>query len=173
MAREHVLHTQLNIDECKDRLKAKVQMATFFPEMRGKGVVGGVRRNRFWIQGSREANSRCQYGRSVFYGRLIESPDGCTKVIGHYGRSTVGRLGVFFLALVMCILFGALAANILRHQFDPRRLGWIALAIGWAVVWAVIDIRCSQDRHHKILSFLRRVLDAKPVENEKDALVRH
>lgn len=170
MADEHVLHTELSVDECKERLKTKAQMATFFPEMRGKSVIGGVKKDRFWIQESGEASSRYQYGASVFYGRLSPDASGGTRITGHYARSTIGRLGTAFTIIFVA---GLLVATVLQQPFDWKKTGWLLLALVWTGGWIAVASRAARDHQHKIISFLRRVLEAKPVSDADTPSVRH
>ena len=153
---EHVLHTELSIEECKGRLKASVQMATFLPEMRGKAVIGGMKGERFWIRRALETVHKGELWQPVFYGRLVPSEPLKTKVSGHFGLSPAGRAMTIALIASACAVLAAMA----RHGLDLKSAGWTAVSIVVGVVWARALRRAFGTEKRKLLSFLRRMLTA-------------
>lgn len=131
MADEHVLHTELSVEECKERLKNSVAIRAFLPELQCRDMIGGINGERFWVQRSYTSiGDRLGWRRSfipVFHGRLFSADT--TEVIGHFGIRPLEWVVLAFLAVYA---FGTACIGILY-------LDWAVFAVlaGWISIGAV------------------------------------
>lgn len=163
-----ILHTDLNIDECKRLLKEAVKEERFFlysssavsdSHLAEQEVFGRISSNKFYIHNQLVGKGIPVY----FYGKFIsEAPAGGTRIAGKLALPWYAKVSAVFFGALFIVFFIEYITDLIAGRHNETGI-MVFPSLVAAILYAIFSKRLIRDNRH-LIELVKSTLNATVVD---------